>query len=143
MIGNNLAIKAGVPASFNGSASAQAAVYDKMAIVDKATGRYVVDIMPDGSIPLATLQTSLQGSFPLMTVKVLDTSYRGHGIIEAAVNLDDAARIAQTSGVGSVILQLKPVLNAGPSIAQGVNQHRVNRINKGYNPAASKDRAFG
>jgi len=35
--------------------------------------------------------------------------------------------------------QLLPVLNAGPSIAQGVTQHRVNRINKGYNPAASND----
>jgi hypothetical protein len=74
-----------------------------------------------------------------MTVNALDTSYRGHGIIEAAVSLDDAARIAQTSGVGSVVLQLKPVLNAGQAIAQGVNLHRVNRINKGYSPAAIKD----
>jgi hypothetical protein len=29
--------------------------------------------------------------------------------------------------------------NAGPSTSQGVNQHRVNRINKGYNPAAPLD----
>ena len=139
LIESNLAIKAGAPASFNGFATAQAAIYGKMAIVEKATGRYVVDIMPDGTVPLATLQASLQASFPLMAVNALDNNYRGHGIIEAAVNLDDAARIAQTSGVGSVILQLKPVLNAGQSIAQGVNQHRVNRINKGYNPAAPKD----
>ena len=139
LVASNLAIKAGAPAPFNGFATAQAAMYGKMAIVDKATGHYVVDIMPDGTVPLANLQASLHASFPLMAVKALDTAYRGHGIIEATVSLDDAAQIAQTPGVGSVILQLKPVLNAGQAIAQGVNQHRVNRINKGYNPAASQD----
>ena len=139
LVESNLAIKAGAPATFNGFATAQAAVYGKMAIVDTATGHYVVDIMPDGRVPLATLQASLQSNFPLMAVKAVDNSYRGHGIIEATVSVVDAAQIAQTAGVGSVILQLKPILNAGQAIAQGVNQHRVNRINKGYNPAASKD----
>ena len=139
LVESNLAIKAGSPAPFNGFATAQAAAYGKMAIVDKATGHYVVDIMPDGTVPVATLQASLQSSFPLMAVKAVDTSYQGHGIIEATISVDDAAQIALTHGVGSVILQLKPVLNAGQAIAQGVNQHRVNRINKGYNPAAPKD----
>jgi hypothetical protein len=139
LVESNLAIKAGAPPAFNGFATAQAAMYGKMAIVDTATGHYVVDIMPDGTVPLAALQASLQSSFPLMAVKAVDNSYRGHGIIEATVSLDDAAPIAQTPGVGSVVLQLKPVLNAGQAIAQGVNQHRVNRINKGYNPGAAKD----
>src|ERR1043166_885148 len=139
LVESNLAIKAGAPAPFNGFATAQAAMYGKMAIVDKATGHYVVDIMPDGTVPVATLQASLQASFPLMAIKALDTTYRGHGIIEATVSVDDAAQIAQKPGVGSVILQLKPVLNAGQAIAQGVNQHRVNRINKSYNPGAPLD----
>ena len=38
LVESNLAIKAGAPATFNGFATAQAAMYGKMAIVDKATG---------------------------------------------------------------------------------------------------------
>src|SRR2546423_2527582 len=139
LVESNLAIKAGAAPIANGFSTAQAAIYDQMAIVDRLTGRYVVDIMPYGTVPLAALQGSLQASFPALTVQALDPSYRGHGIVEAFVTIDDAPRIAQTPGVGSVILQLKPKLNAGPAIAQGVNQHRVNRINKGYNPNATKD----
>jgi hypothetical protein len=139
LVASNLALKAGSPGTFDGFASKQAASYAKMALVDKVTGRYVVDIMPDGRVPLATLQSSLQTSFPLLTVMAIDVTYQGHGIIEGMVALDDVPKMAQTAGVGSVILQLKPKLNAGQSIAQGVNMHRVNRINKGYNPAATKD----
>ena len=139
LVESNLATKAGAPANINGFATAQAATYGKMALVDKVTGRYVVDIMPDGSVPLATLQASLEASFPALTVKDIETNYRGHGIIESLVTVDDVPAIARTAGVGSVILQLKPQLNAGQAIAQGVNEHRVNRINKGYNPAATKD----
>jgi hypothetical protein len=139
LVESNLATKAGAPANINGFATTQAASYAKMALVDQVTGRYVVDIMPDGSVPLATLQASLQTSFPALTVNAIEPNYRGHGIIESLVTVDDVPAIARTAGVGSVILQLKPQLNAGAAIAQGVNQHRVNRINKGYNPAATKD----
>jgi hypothetical protein len=139
LVESNLAIKAGVPGNFDGFATKQAAAYAKMALRDKVTGKYLVDIMPDGRVPLATLQTSLQGTFPLLEVKNIEPNYNGHGIIEGFVAVDDIPAIAYTAGVGSVILQLKPHLNAGPSTSQGVNQHRVNRINKGYNPGAPLD----
>src|ERR1700730_1020010 len=126
LVESNLATKAGTVANFDGFATAQAASYAKMALVDKVTGKYVVDIMPDGTVPLATLQASLQSSYPQLTVQAIDTNYRGHGIIESLVTVDDVPAIARTAGVGSVILQLKPQLNAGQAIAQGVNQHRVN-----------------
>jgi hypothetical protein len=87
------------------------------------------------------LQASLQSAFPLLEVKNIDANYAGHGVLEGLVNIDDVPAIAYTTGVGSVILQIKPVLSAGPSTSQGVNQHRVNRINKGYNPAAPLDYA--
>src|SRR5437016_1949999 len=126
LVESNLATKAGAPANVDGFATPQAASYANMALVDKVTGRYVVDIMPDGSVPLATLQASLQTGFPLLTVKAIDTEYRSHGIIESLVTVDDVPAIARTAGVGSVILQLKPLHNAVQAIAQGVNQHRVN-----------------
>ena len=77
-----------------------------MAIVDKATGRYVVDIMPDGRVPLATLQASLQGSYPLMTVKALDTSYRAESESALLITLGPGHYTSivrganNTSGVG-------------------------------------------
>ncbi|MFL6527256.1 MAG: hypothetical protein ACJ8IQ_04085, partial [Chthoniobacterales bacterium] len=139
IVASNLAVKAGVPAPFNGFTTKEAESYAKIAIVDALTGRYVVDIMPDGRVPLADLQASLTSTFPLLTVKAIDTEYRGHGVIEASIATDDVPQIARMTGVGAVILQLKPLHNAGQSTSQGVNQHRVNRINKSYNPGATKN----
>jgi hypothetical protein len=139
LVESNLATKAGAPGNFDGFATQQAASYAKMALRDTISGKYLVDIMPDGRVPLATLQASLQSAFPLFQVKNIEPKYNGHGIIEGLVLVDDVPAMARTPGVGSVILQLKPMLSAGTSIAQGVNNHRVNRINKGYNPSAPLD----
>src|SRR4051812_12556625 len=136
LVESNVLIKGGAPAPFNGFATKQAANIAKLALKDKVTGKYLVDVMPDGRVPLAALQTSLQNAFPLFEVKSIDSDYAGHGVLEGYVMVDDVTAIAYTPGVGSVILQIKPVLNAGPSTSQGVNQHRVNRINKGYTPNA-------
>src|SRR5437763_8383318 len=139
IVESNLAVKAGAPAPFNGFTTKEAASYASMALRDATTGSYVVDIMPDGRVPVTTLQSSLQSAFPLLRVKNIDTKYRGHGIIEGFVAIDDVPKIARVSGVGSVVLQLKPLHNAGQATAQGVNQHRVNRINKSYNANATKN----
>ena len=139
LVQSNLLIKGGAPAPFDGFATKQAASIAKLALKDKITGKYLVDVMPDGRVPLAALQASLQSAFPLFEVKNIDPSYAGHGVLEGYVSIDDVPAMAYTPGVGSLILQIKPVLNAGPSTSQGVNQHRVNRINKGYNPAAPLD----
>lgn len=139
LVESNVLVKGGAPAVFDGFATRQAANIAKVALKDNATGRYLVDIMPDGRVPFATLQASLQSAFPLLEVKNIDSSYAGHGVLEGFVSIDDVPAMAYTPGVGSVILQIKPVLNAGASTSQGVNQHRVNRINKGYNPAAPLD----
>jgi hypothetical protein len=139
LVENNLAIKAGGAANFNGFASPEAAEYAAMAIVDPLTGKYMVDIMPDGRTPFATFQAALQAAFPALTVTAVDPKYAGHGVIEGYVALDDVPKLALTNGVMSVILQHKPMLNAGPSTAQGVLMHRVFRVNKGYNPGAPLD----
>ena len=139
LVESNVLIKGGAPAPFDGFATRQAANIAKLALKDKISGKYLVDIMPNGRVPFATLQASLQAAFPLLEVKNVDANYAGHGVLEGLVLVDDVPAIAYTPGVGSVILQIRPVLNAGPSTSQGVNQHRVNRINKGYNPAAPLD----
>src|SRR4051812_34497812 len=124
-------------AAYKASVAKQAASYASKAITQAATGKYLVDIMPNGRVPVATLQSSLQNKFPLLSVTATDTKYVGHGVIEGYVSLDDVSAMAQSEGVGSIILQLRPMHNVGAVTEFGVNQHRVNRINTLYNPAAA------
>jgi hypothetical protein len=114
----------------------QAASFASKAVTDSATGKYLVDIMPNGRVPVTTLQSSLQSKFSSLSVTATDSKYAGHGVIEGYVSLNDVPAMAQTQGVGSVILQLRPMHHVGLVTEFGVNQHRVNRINTIYNPAA-------
>jgi hypothetical protein len=111
----------------------QATSYASQAITDVTTGKYLVEIMPNGRVPVTMLQTTLQATYPALTVQAINTNYAGHGVIEGYVALDDVPGIANTQGVGSVILQLRPIHSSGAVTAQGVNQHRVNHINSFYN----------
>jgi hypothetical protein len=121
--------------AFNGYATKAAASYASRALIEAPTGRYLVEIMPNGRVPVTTLRASLQATFPQMAVQAVDTKYAGHGVIEGYASIDDVPGIASMQGVGSVILQLRPIHSA--VTAQGVNQHRVNRINSFYNAAVS------
>ena len=115
----------------------QAASYAAQSITDTTTGRYLVEIMPNGRTPVTTLQTTLQVTYPALTVQAVDQNYAGHGVIEGYVTLNDVPGIANTQGVGSVILQLRPIHSSGAVTAQGVNQHRINHINSFYNAGVS------
>ena len=123
--------------AYKTSVAKQAAGYTAKAVTQATTGKYLVDIMPNGRVPVTTLQSSLQSKFPLLSVTATDTKYVGHGVIEGYVSLNDVSAIAQTQGVGSVILQLRPMHHVGAVTEFGVNQHRVNRISTIYNPAAA------
>jgi hypothetical protein len=124
-------------ASYKATVAKQAAAFAKAAIVDSASGKYLVDIMPDGTVPVATLQTQLQAAFPAIEIRNIDNNYAGHGVLEGYVTVADAPNIASFSGVRSVVLQLKPIHSVGAVTSQGINQHRINRINKMYNPNIS------
>src|SRR5438067_6989372 len=113
----------------------QSASYASRAVTDATTGNYLVEIMPNGRVPVTTLQAMLQAAYPATTVQAVDQNYAGHGVIEGYVSLNDVPGIAKTQGVGSVILELRPIHSA--VTAQGVNQHRVNRINSFYNAGVS------
>ena len=123
-------------AAYKASVAKEAATFSNMAIVEAKTGKYLVDIMPNGLVPLATLQASLQSKFPAVDIRHVDTKYAGHGVLEGYITLDDAPNIAKFSGVGTVILQLRPIHSVGAVTSQGVNQHRVNRINQLYNASS-------
>ena len=128
--------RASYVAAYTAVVAKEAAKADAMAIANRATGQYLVDIMPDGKVPLASLQPALQARFAGMRANAVDRKYAGHGVLEAYVSTDDALGIAKFRGVRSVILQLRPIHNVGAVTSQGVNQHRVNRISTIYNASA-------
>ena len=97
-----------------------------------------------------------------LTVTAMDKQYRGVGIMNAYVSMDDVPALASLPGVSAVILELKPYVRkanldsalsaGGPNATvgevmtklgtdfdQGVTQHRVDQINKYYNPSATLD----
>src|SRR5205085_1671408 len=131
----NTLISAASISAYNASVAKVAARIASNAITEQATGRYLVEIMPNGRIPVTALEVLLQAKYPAITVQGIDQNYAGHGVIEGYVSLDDVPGIAANEGVGSVILQLRPIHSA--VTAQSVNQHRVNRINSFYNSAVS------
>lgn len=154
-------------ASFAGDANEQAAVLAASAISD-AQSRVLVRVNPDGRIALTDLARSLPTQLSSFEVTAVDTSYRKVGVMNAWVSLDDVAALANTPGVRSVILELKPRHNKavpaspveagksgqtevphalpgntfaklGTAFDQGVTQHRVDQINRFYNPTATVD----
>lgn len=153
------ALQAAAP--FDGYTSEQVAALAHLAIAD-AQGRYLVRINPLGTMPVAALSTSLAAAVPSLQVKAVDSHYRKLGVIDAFVSIDDVSTLASSPGVRSVILELKPyhsdakaaaaAITPGPKASdgdifnrlgtvfdEGVTQHRVDQINRYYNPTAAFD----
>jgi hypothetical protein len=124
--------------SFGGYATARAQTVSQLAHTD-STGRVLVDIYLNGRVPLVKLQAALKKTFPLLKVTAVDTKYRGVGIIEGYLSVDDAAAIGRTNGVSSVILSPRPYTRVGNYTTQGVMLQRVNQISQIYNAGATKN----
>jgi Subtilase family len=158
LVESNVAIKSGQSkASFNGYATRQAADYANLAIQDADTGRFLVDIHPTNSrVNAGKLVPMLQKRFASFTLTALDTKYRGVGVVEGFISLDDVPALGNMREVRSVSLGLKPELSRrvqpsgsiqpgttvpllGTVFDQGVYQHRVDQINRFYNPNATSD----
>jgi len=149
--------KGQIPAGpYDGYATQQAANYAELAIQDKATARFLVDIHPSGRVPLDQLISLLQTKFASFTMTAKDTTYKGVGVVEGFISLDDVPAVGNMREVRSVQLGLKPDVNRkvhpgggiqpgttvpvlGTTTDQGVYQHRVDQINKFYNPSAKFD----
>ena len=158
LVESNLAVKSQPnSAQFNGYATQQAADYASKAIQDTETGRFLVDIYPTNSrVNAEKLVPMLQERFPSFTLTALDTKYRGVGVVEGFIALDEVSALGNMREVRSVNLGLKPDLNRpvrpgggirpgatvsllGTVFDQGVYQHRVDQINQFYNPDAKID----
>ncbi|MEO7431922.1 MAG: choice-of-anchor X domain-containing protein [Dokdonella sp.] len=156
LVRSNAALRLGAPpgqALYNGYATEAAANYASQAITEANSGRVMVDILLTGKVAMDDLKTSLASKIPSLSILATDPSYRSSGILEGYVAIDDVAALAQDKGVRSVFLALKPrtygaggptpnvvpgdhLNKIGTAFDQGVVQHRVDRINQIYNPAA-------
>ncbi len=139
-------------------ATEQAAIFASMALGD-GKGRLLVRINPTGQTDLDSLFKLLSLRAPSFAVTAIDQKYRGVGVFNAYISVDDVAVVAGTAGVRSVILELRPRHNKSlqatrdgkpnPNVVpgqvipqlgtytdQGVFQHRVDTINQFYNPSA-------
>ncbi len=139
--------------TYNGFASERAALASDMAIREQATNKYLVDIHPSGRVPYDKLRADLLKSCPSLRITAQDTKYRGVGVIEGFISVDEVARVANNKGVTSVQLGIKPYLKrskgemspssiaaltlVGTAFDQGVTQHRVDKVSQIYNPAAA------
>jgi hypothetical protein len=150
---------------FDGYATEQAAYYGNRAIREADSGRVMVDIMLTGRLSANEVRTAIEARIASFSQVAVDTKYRRTGIIEGYISVDDVPEIAHLKGVRSVFLVLKPDLDSvptevdsaaaknvtgpapkvipgdvlnklGTAFDQGVVQHRVDRINQFYNPAA-------
>src|SRR6201989_3049414 len=158
LVESNLAVKSHPDlAQFNGYATEQAASYADLAIQDPNTGRVLVDIHPrNSSVNAEKLVPILQKRFASFTLIASDKKYRGVGVVEGFISLDDVPALGNMREVRSVNLGLKPELSRhvqpgggiqvgttvpllGTVFDQGVYDHRVDQINKFYNPNAKSD----
>ncbi len=145
---------------FNGYATEEAALTADAAIAAE-DGRFLIDVTLNGKVSMKELQASLAKNFSSFQVTSVDPTYRNLGIIEGWISIEEAAGVAEAKGVQAVFLGRKPILNGGvkqsdfvrankvnpapptpdfPMVGtkflQGVTQHRVDKINQFYNPAA-------
>ncbi len=161
LVQSNLALKGQVngkgaqtAGQFNGYATQQAATYADLAIQDSETNRFLVDIHPlNERVNAEKLVALLQKRFSSFTLTALDKTYRGVGVVEGFISLDDVPALGNMREVRSVRLGLRPDVDRrgrsiqvgttlpllGTAFDQGVYQHQVDQINKFYNPNARRD----
>src|SRR5947208_8161869 len=68
-------------AAYKAAVAQKAAMYNKMAITDATSGKYLVEIMPNGLVPLDELRATLQANFPATEICQVDAKYAGHGAL--------------------------------------------------------------
>jgi len=159
LVESNIALKKAHQANtaiptYNGFASERAALASDMAIREESTGKYLVDIHPNGRFSYDQLKGDLLKTCHSLRITAQDQTYKGVGLIEGFISIDEVAKVANNKGVNSVQLGIKPYVrrsknNAGmtPSAVaftqvgscfdQGVTQHRIDRISTIYNPSAT------
>ena len=99
------------------------------AVVFDATGRPLVRITLDGSVPAADVLKRL-GATAGVKVSASDFRYRA-GVIEAWVPRAALVSIAKTKGIRAVVPSSPMYRDAGAATTQGLRMHRINRLPAG------------
>ncbi len=142
-------------------ADAQAAAFAANSLSDDQ-GRLLVRITLSGKTSFKETKKAIKAAASTLSITAIDKSYRGVGILNAYVDVSEAAALSKVPGVSAVLLELKPyhkrvnteglaaisspnatvgetLTKLGTAFDQGVTQHRVDQINKFYNPSATLD----
>lgn len=156
------AVKRGVSSvegAYEGYATEAAANTSKLMVQD-SSGRLLVRVNFSGELKYNKARKAALRAAPSFQITGQDKSYRA-GVIEGYVAIGDVPELASARGVRAVIMSVRPIyrssrlkvpkveLAAAPGAAagevitqlgtytdQGVIQHRVDQINKYYNPSA-------
>ena len=141
--------------------NARTAHYAANAISDDQ-GRVLVRVTLNGRASFKETRKAMKATASSLSITAIDKKYRGVGIMNAYVEVSEAAALAQVPGVAAVILEKQPMhrksllnqalatggTNAtvgevltklGTDFDQGVTQHRVDQIDQYYNPSAPVD----
>jgi hypothetical protein len=120
LVESNLALKAAAQqkgsatplAAYDGWATEEAAGYAASAVVDPDSGRYMVDITLSGKVSVQDVTANVASAVPSFSATAVDNKYRGVGIIEGLVSVDDVPALAKVAGVRGVFLVNKPELDS-------------------------------
>lgn len=119
VVAQDLAAKSGQPLNAPGVGAAVAPVDRAM---HDAEGRILVTVYlrnPTGRDAVAKLDG--------IRITGEEMTYQG-GVLNVYVPAERVVALANTKGVSSVFLALRPISNVGSTTTQGVHQHRVDRI---------------
>ena len=135
--------------------SAQAAGLASDALQD-AAGNLLVRVHFNGQQSYKDALAAIKAAAPSLKVTAEDAKYQS-GVLNAYVNINDVPALARAKGVGLVALELAPEVQrakgeptpnatvnqsfplVGTTFDAGVIQHRVDTINRYYNPGATLD----
>ncbi len=141
--------------------SQQAAAFADVTMKDDQ-GRLLVRVHFNGLASFKEAKKAIKAAAPSLNITAVDKTYKA-GVLNAYVDIDEVTALAEAKGVGSVALETLPDLerasldsvpssganpsatvgqtypNVGTTFDQGVTQHRVDLINKFYNPNATLD----
>ena len=133
--------------------------------IQDAQGRVLVRVTLNGAASFKDTRKAMKAAASSLSVTAKDKTYRGVGVMNAYVDVDDVPALASAQGVSAVILEWKPqhyksilsqalasagtdalspavgetITKIGTTFDQGVTQHGIDQINKTYNPNATLD----
>ena len=119
LVESNLALKAAaakgqaaIVGQYDGYATEAAASYATAAVTQPETGRIMVDATLRGHVDVDSTLAEVASKVPSFTSVATDAKYRGAGIIEGWISVDDVPALANVANVRAVFLSIKPELDS-------------------------------